>query len=695
MIMRAIAIQESNIYIALLEKGDATPWSPVTHRRHDLVPTALAYKHAERGYRTVSVSYQRNSSTPDVRSFARAIIWTIVDGDAILIGDGIIQPPNYAMRNASTELTISCRRKDYLVLQRAVMASVMADPLRYVPELRKAANLDDVDAIMEASTDMLEWTRQGTPFLASMFGDPDKLHVVQRDRLSTQDITPESNGAPPSEIVAVLNFEWPERHVVEQSVGDMITAKLSDSAIISQQDLMAISVEDPATLMNRSLLCTFNPKTLEGGWPEEESVIGNFFVRRSSLVFDSGPAVKDNPQTRGAIMDVLQDNSLVTAKAKGRKTSGDFAGQFSDRTDPTEGSNEQGGRSWVSLQSTTFKPPVLDVIGIQTMQRREVVVVRLLYGGQDFCVDNGEPPPPLSFQVSGIADDEITPEYEQDKEYKAGDLVQLSGVVARATIDHYSKQSSFWEDFKENDFESPDFGQDRWQFLKENQSSLGRTDLDAAASSAFGKRCIAWIARRLVVQMGSAARTLSYTFTIPLSDALELDPSWTVRILHHDLEGGRAEGKVTNIEAGWDFDNLQGSARVTIACAIGSGSGDPEGPDYDPEDDGSGETETGSGEGMRVGYTIFPYLPKPIGKAGVLSIDDRLFGWEQELLVMDPARTIKGVSYVAGSPVVDFLENDGQTSLELDFKPATEDSGTIQRVDVHMTKWRGPRQVEL
>lgn len=677
------------MYVAL-EKDAKAPWDPVAHKRMDIVPHGIAVRHAQNGMRIVTISYQSGGGVDDIRQYRRAFLTGVSEGQTVLIGAGQPSAPNYALAGAPGQVSILCRRWDWLQLQRNLMAGVISDPYAYVHELRPAADLDDVTTILEASTSQLEWTYDGRPMLASIFGQPEKLRVFGEGEYRLDNLTPETeqDDPPPSAIRLDLFLEATQGNYIDQDVGLMIRDAL-------QAEMEKWMREDPdpsdPAFINPVAFATFTPSVVTDGWPKALDTLGEFFVRESSIELYTGPGAPGKPTTDGPTITVDQDTQSFKDRMAGKtskKKAAGSGGKPRDPKDPTTWSQDNDdGTQTVMIESTTFANAKLRLLGTGSRQRREQVTMILAYGGQDLVADNA-PPTFLSYTVSDLTQDEVTAEWREG-DYLYGDQCQVGGQTFQCILDHYAT-GSFWGSFVEQDPDLDTYGQDRWISTPYNKSPLGRWDLDKFATTAFGTRCVAWCARRIVAEMGGRTKKVRFTFTVPFKAALGLDPSYTVRILNRRLKGGQAEGKVEDIVWAWSSDTKDSSATITIACCIGSGDGAAPDPG-----DGYEGTDTGTGAGMTVRYQVAPYVVEEIAPMGAITVHADLFAWAQRHLVLNPTKNIKGVSYTVGDPIADFMEHTAPSVLSADFAPPTPSTGKVQPVTVFMQPWRGPRQVEL
>lgn len=685
------------IYVALDPNPEAI-FDPVLHKRNDMNPLALAAKHAEHDYRVITIAF-RQGDVEGLREVGRCFVSAqFDDGPMVLIGAGQVEPPSYGLMSDRVEVDISCRKENWLELQRELMQTIINHPNLYVEEINRASDLDDVNNILRASSNQLEWLQDGTPLLSSILGDPDKLRVFDVSEYSSEDITFYDKGAPPQRIVSWLTLDWTERHVRNEDAGALITTKLKATADEYRTKMVDDGID--VTKLSTVDLCTFTPKALTDNWPLAGSVFGGFLVRRSYVALIDGPASGvELEDSTGVVVDVNQLPQYLVAKPEKKKAEGDGPGEYTGLSDAIYGASPNPDGSYtITLRSTTFTDPILELTGIQARQRRELVSFTLEYGGQAFRRGNGEPQR-LTFSATGIGDDEITPEWQPGEFYLTEER-QVSGITVSCAIPHEAVGGDFWSNLVDNDPESETYGMDRWVFLPENKSSLGRSDFNHAADTVFGRRCCNYIASVMVVQMAFQSRTMGMTVRMPLERAAALDTTCTVRFLHERLPGGKFEGKVVDLQMTWNFDTGEGYASVTIEGCIGTGL---PGEDPSTEEDPYEEAETVPG----IYFRISPYVPDEIAPAGVNVVDDRFFGWEQAWLINNSANVLHGKSYTEGTSVVDFLEgtNDprvagaaltgAQSTLDVDFTPPASSTGNIQRVAVTMTPWRGPKQVEL
>lgn len=541
------------VYFAWCEPGE--PFDPDVHCRRDDDPLQVVVTHSEwnRRVATVRFRYTDGGSLTEDRVTAHI---------SVRVGD-VIQHLGYfeitkgvsGLRGEAYEVEFESVADEDSSLQGALLDEVRNDPVLYVPQVQEASDGLDADTILAATTMHMEFAADGTPYLCSIFGDPDRLRVIQPMEITRDDTSSSTKAIPPSEAVGTVVLEWMERKAESFDAGQVI-----------QNEIDRIGAHYGLGPYGANY--TITPGFVKD-WAKPGTTIGDSFVIEDSFLgIVDGPGTGD---TSSVVIEGANGSSTVQTKRA------DAAGIQADGGEDGKGGTTTE-KANVDLEHSGFSSPVLNIYGVRVKRRREIITIVVPNKGQQVRRGNAEPLNVGNFTLSGLSDDETVKEWESETDYNAGMKAKAQGMVWNVRNPHRSN-SSLLADRRDNRLDSLSYGLVLWDPATVDNSPLGRPDVTQASLTGFGRRVINHVVRRCVAQLASAVRCITVSAKVPVDQAYDLDTGYTVRLVSSVFKGGFVEGKVSSIGLAFNADNGTSYCSIDLACAIGSGA--PGGSDED------------------------------------------------------------------------------------------------------------------
>ena len=668
------------------------PFDPEVHNRVDDRALSIFVRHEEFGRRTAAVEFPAAYGGAQLEGREACHISLNVNGVIQHLFYGtVVKSPN-GQRWQQTTAEFEAKHPDDIQLQADVLQPIFNDPILYIPQIEEAQDALDAEVALKASTLQMEFSKDGTPYLNSIFGDSSRLKVISGARIVAESFDPTYEMAPPRAAVCTL-----ELSAIDRWAGFIEC----DNAI--QDEINRIGNHYGILPFEGNF--TFTPDILKN-WPKPGSTIsGSYVVTDSEIRATDGPGT--NPPSVSSLAPVMVDEPNETVSGV-----------------PEDAADYAADKSRIALFPTSFSSPRLRLYGVRTKKRREVITISVPFAGQELVPDNAEPVY-LNLSASDLDVDNTVDEW-QAGEYAAGARASVSGYVFQSSVNHQGREGLL-NDIYDYDPFSPTNGEMLWDPVLMNNSLLGYPNTSQIATSAFGRRAIQYAIRRCVATLGLACRVSTNPIVVPVEDVWDLDTGWTVRMVSEFIKGGQLEGKVGSIEIAAD-GNGNASAAIQVVSAIGNGN--PGDEFEDPEDDGTGAggqtpgTEypvaTYGGPWDIVRYQAPIYYVTPLGSPEAeISVHIDWLGAEQQWslnnpgeLVWDPYGKIPGPDgqyparfhyYVdnavdiEGNPIgSDAWLGDHATSISISIPAADEDDAKPVYLSVPIVYgWRGPRQVEL
>jgi hypothetical protein len=667
----------AELYFAWVARG--TPFNPSVHavNNTDVLAVAIAQREndqptAKATFPYVAGDFLANKQACHISCRVEGVVRHLFYG---VVSNAPIGRPG---REIEVEFLSTTDNDDQLVAN--LLAPIAADPVLYVPQFGEATDLTDASNILAACTIQLEYDRlTGRPALASIFGDPNRIVVATADDVPEDSFERSSNGVPARGAFCSVTFEHTQRRVGTIDIGAMIQDELDIVADAYGGGYMAGNF-------------TFTPDFIDSFPKDGASFGGSWVVVASSLYATGGPGTK--PKTDSSYPGVY-----VWEEAK------KAAGQPKNQADQAD-TPYLDNAVRVLLEPTDFSRPVLEVFGVQSKPRKEIVTFYVPYAGQQLVHGNG-PPIFLNLDASGLDEDETTPDWKGETEYEEGDVVQDQGVRWRCLIAHKSGSSLLTDLFDKGQF-SVTQGAQKWEYDPSWGGVLGSVDVESVSSTAWGTNALRHAIRRAIVGIAYKARTIPVKAVVPIRLAWRIDTRTTFRLMTDTVKGGMLEGKVTDLAITFDGDSGDSFAEVTFICTAGEGAGEDAG-----DEDGDGTPDPGEdvavagpgGDWDRVKYIQPLVLPDdeiadiPVkGRVDWIGPEQRFALANPETPVLDPYSSIglpRGLVYYPIFAASDFLEQAG-TEISFSIADAGEGDSRTTRTTLVVTRgWKGPKQVTL
>ena len=513
-------------------------------------PLAIAVDEGENDHPTARARFAlEDGIDPSTKEAA----WFAWDGSAGLVPlfYGQVSKTGIGYKGKDVEIDFVTKPDDIDARVAQLLANaVYNDRSLYIPEFGEAQDATDAGTILAASSLQIEYDRlRGYPALCSIFGDPDRYVVIEEDDILEDSFEMSINGIPASGGVLSLVLEWDEHKVEESNAGGYVQTEIDR---IGQ----FFGVQG-STLAN----FTFTPDVLNS-WPKQGETIGNSWqVRYSALVATAGPGTVPKSESDYAPIYVPQPSK-------------DAAGVMVDAEDFDEDGFDGSGESLVALEATSFSYPLLQLYGVRTRPRREVVQIYIPFEGQEVVKGNGETIY-VSLSATGLDKDETTAKHEVGGEYEAFDEVQEYGVLWRSLEQHRSKGSVISESLDISDPASSTYGQQLWEPRPGDwKGVLGSSDCISAILTPWGRRALANGIRRVASNLAFRSRTVETRARIDLEQALAIDTRSTVRfnVPNEVQKGGYIEGKCVGISFVFNGETGDHYADIVVVSAVGGGN---------------------------------------------------------------------------------------------------------------------------
>lgn len=659
-------------------------WDPdIFGDRFDDEPLSCVISHDEFGRRVFTLQFP--AETDFTGREAAHVSITTPDGIPRHLGYGELKRSIKARSGRIREAQFIGKMLDDTWEQAALLAPMMADPILYIPEIQEASDAIDAGTILAATSLQMEFDKSGQPSLCSIYGDPNKLRIIDGAEIDEEQFDVDDNEPPARGIGVTLTLEWTQRRFVEIDATNKIQGEI-DRIATQYYGLFGLFAGNS----------TMTPGFVDN-WPKPGTTVGgSYVVEYAVLRTTDGPGTTPptEPVRPGIRCAIPKEQTIGIPKDK-----------TDDNGDETVNAD---------LHLTGFSAPLLTMVGVQARKRREVVNIYVPFDGQQMIVGNAEPEY-LSFTCSGLDEDAYTSEWQADTYYLAGDVVQANGISWECQREHASI-SGVLNDRKDLDLWSVNNGEIIWEPLSQdgrNESPLGRTDVEKASTTEFGRRCIQHVIRRAIVEMAKGVRSVETVIRVPVDQAWDLDTTWTVRAVTNLVHGGYIEGKVSKLEFAFDGDSGVSACSITIISAIGNGTPD-EGVPEDGEWDGDGDDDNGEsrpvategGDWDRVNYQVPYYFPPSMDPPeSVVKVRCNWLGFEQSWALEHPGIPVvdpyswQGLHRNKYFPLYelpeDFLE---ECKTEINVTTIDGDGDDVAPVYVNVAVtygWKGPRQVIL
>lgn len=632
------------------------PFDISVHMRRD-VEGDIYVSHGEGGFRSARVSMLAVSAGAPDPTRRWCHISVLINGELKHLFHGEIVKSPISRRRGKVVMEFHARlvggdddRQTAAILAPIYAAGGQGRSQIYVPETGEASSPTDADTLLKASSRTLEYDKDGIVHLVSIFGDPNLLRTLGPSDYSVEDQSEDTDIIPSSGTLTILTLSWTERRYITEDIGPQIA--LAWSAVTASDErylqLMGENGLDAGPAENRDEAIqrlldsggedrfTFTPKAIEDSLPKRDDTLGSsFYVLNSGVFLTDGPGTNPRTESRHPEVDVM----IPIDKSTGRPL--DASKRDSSR-----------GMQMAKLESTGFSDWYLQIAGVAARERREVWSIYTPSGLQDVVAGNN-PPTIINIDASDLTEDRLTDEWKSETDYLFGDRVQSSGMTWQCVLGHTST-SSLFADIIEDRLFATNYGQRQWIPINENQSAMGRTNVDRSIDTAFGRRVVGYAIRRGIAHQAWQSRIQKETISTTVDRAFDLDPRWTLRIDGDEWNGGGIEGKIVDIE--FAFEGGSGNARANITIAASCGSGDPR--DQTAPIDGAGTGEDGSGE---------EYLEHGIDPPDPL-IDPTTFDWAAA-----PANSVNfydvdwDKAYTDPPPDPDYYADESEGKLYFDY----------------------------